>query len=78
MRFYNVGPLGKLVGKPEEGTSPKEIEEKPPTIDLKEFRLINSFQVKRVLIDDEARALYTHKESGEETFMGGCILCQIH
>ena len=38
---------------------------------MKEFRLINSIHVKRVPIDDRARALYTHGESGERNFYGG-------
>ena len=45
----NVGPLGKIMGRLKEEISPKEPEEKPPSIDMKEFRLINSLHVKRCL-----------------------------
>ena len=74
----NVGPLGEVMGKPEEEISPEEPKEKPPTVDMKEFRLKNSLHVKRVSIDDRVRALYTHEESGEETFMEEFILSQTH
>ena len=50
----NVGPLGEVMGKLEEEISLEEPEEKPPSIDMGEFRLINSLHVKRVPIDDHA------------------------
>ena len=67
----NVGPLGEPIGKPEEETSPEDVEEQAPTTNLEEFTVLNSFQVKRVPIDDEARALYTHWDGKDRTFYGG-------
>ena len=33
----NVGPLGEIMGRPEEEISPEEPEEKPPSTDMKEL-----------------------------------------
>lgn len=67
----NVGPLGEVMEKMEKETNLEEPEENPPSIDMKEFRLLNSFHVKRVPIDDLVRALYTQWDNGDRHFYGG-------
>ena len=43
-----------------------EEEERPPKMSLEDMRLINSFRVNRVPIDDNAKTLYS-REEGKET-----------
>ena len=63
-----IGTMGEPM--PQEEPIPEK-EEKPPTVDLNELRLINSLQTQRIPIDDKSKALYTHGEKGERNFYGG-------
>ena len=67
----SVGPLGELMPRPDNEPDLREVEERPPEMSPEDMRLINSFRVNRVPIDDNAKALYSREEGKETSFYLG-------